>query len=85
MYAKERVNNCTGKGSIDIATVVMVHGTGRSCLSGEHRGRVDEAERGGRMLSRYLGATSENNKQYFVFNVSRAWKPVENVPGCKRR
>lgn len=27
----------------------------------------------------------KNNNKYFACNVSRDWKPVENVPGCKRR
>src|SRR6218665_3465038 len=54
-----------------------------SRLSMERRGRRDVAEVGSRMASRrYLGATPmhlglENNKQNFIFNASRDWKPME--------
>ena len=62
--------------------VVLVRGTKSSRLSMERRGRRDVAEVGSRMVSRrYLGTTPhlslKNNKQNFIFNASRDWKPME--------
>lgn len=64
----------------DLDLAIVVRGTRRPRLSIKRRGRRDEAEIRGRMVSlRYLSATpswalrTRRNKEYFLFNASRNW------------